>query len=167
MSGFLLLFLITVGFSFLLSYMTSLPSHNDFNLSSNLVLIPTNLENQTPAYKSATVNVKVERDGGAQIIFHATKGPCLPWKYGADHPQGLVLWVSAGSDYTPRKKQSRRNNERWLFTGQDGLHSKDYWRVLVDVRCRQSYQFGHSCIHERSDQVSPLQELRRMHNSTV
>ena len=30
-----------------------------------------------PAYKSATVNVKVERGQGAQIIFQVTKGPCF------------------------------------------------------------------------------------------
>jgi hypothetical protein len=51
----------SVGFSLLWSHMMSQPSHNNYALSFKRVPSPLNLENQTPAYKSATVNIKLER----------------------------------------------------------------------------------------------------------
>ena len=75
-SSVLLSFPMSVGFSFLMSHMMSLPSHHDCTLSSKLVLTPLNLENRTPAYKSATINVKVERGLGSQKKIQAPKGPC-------------------------------------------------------------------------------------------
>ena len=49
--------------------MISLPSQNDYTLSSKLVLTPLILGNRTPAYKSIIANVTIERAWGSQQSF--------------------------------------------------------------------------------------------------